>query len=195
MIHRSLRGVALIAIVALALPAGALAQTGFGVRAGSFTPSGDHLEMEAATAFGAHLALGFIPVLKFQIGLEYLSGTADYDYGVAGTLADQDFRNLAIFADVRYPITLMPMFPIKPIIGGGLNANLMTYLDEDTFAAGPNPSPEDLTRMGYHLMAGLMFKAPVLPFTVTAEYRMHYIPVTDGTVSSNGVLLGLTFGF
>lgn len=187
----------IMAAALLVLPSAALAQTGFGVRAGSFTPDGDHLKMDATTAFGAHMALGFIPVLKFQLGIEYMTGKADYTFA-GGTASDRDFKNVGVYADVRYPISLIPLFPVKPVVGGGIDVNLMSYIDEDTFAdAGMSATtdPASFTRTGYHLMAGLMFKAPVLPFTITAEYRMQSISVSDGTLTNNGVLLGLTFGF
>lgn len=194
MSSRRLRMSAAVLALILLVPAAAQAQTGFGVRFGSLTPDGDNLKMEASTAFGAHVALGFIPILKFQVGVEYLTGTADYTFtGVP--VNDQDYKSIGLFADVRYPISLFPLVPIKPIVGGGININLMTYLDEDTYAGGATTDPENFTRTGYHLMFGLMFKPPVLPFTITGEYRLQTISVADGTVTSNGLLFGLTFGF
>jgi hypothetical protein len=192
--RRNWRAAALALVVIVMVPTLAAAQTGLGVRAGSFPVDGDHIEMDAETAFGAHVALGFIPVLKFQLGAEFLSGTATYDY--AGIPAfDEDFQAISVYADVRYPISVVPMFPVKPVVGGGLNLNLMSYLDEDAAGAVGSQDPADFTHTGYHLMVGLMFDPPVLPFTITAEYRMKSIKLEDDTISSNGILLGLTFGF
>ena len=197
--RRIVSTVAAIALVAL-IASTASAQTGIGLRFGSFTPEGDYITMDATSAFGAHVALGFIPVLKFQLGAEYLSGTADYDYGGGLVLTDQDYQSIAIFADVRYPISLLPMFPIKPMIGGGMNINLMSYLDRASVAdalAGSvtDPDLENFTKTGYHIMFGLLFKPPILPFSISAEYRIQKIKLEDETVSNNGVLFGLTFGF
>lgn len=198
MSRRIITSIAAIALIALITPAAARAQTGFGVRAGSISVSGDYAEMDASTAFGAHVALGFIPVLKFQVGAEYLSGTATYNYTPAIPTAgiEQDFKSVGIFADVRYPIKLLPLFPVKPVIGGGLNVNLMTYMDRDAFLSGvPTPDVENFTQTGYHLMFGLLFKPPVLPFTITAEYRLQTIKLINDTVKNNGIVVGLTFGF
>ena len=75
MSRRIVSAVAAIALVAL-IASSASAQTGIGLRYGSFQPKGDYITMDATSAFGAHVALGFIPILKFQLGAEYLSGTA-----------------------------------------------------------------------------------------------------------------------
>jgi opacity protein-like surface antigen len=181
-----------LAIVVL-LPVMASAQTGLGVRAGSIAVSGDYIEMDPTTAFGAHLAIGFIPVLKVQVGAEYLKGTATYSYDVLDV--EEDYQAISLFADVRYPISVLPLFPIKPVVGGGLNLNLMSYLDEATYSGGVSTDPADYTNSGYHLMFGLLFDPPVLPFTITAEYRIQSIALEDDTVTNKGVVVGLTFGF
>ncbi len=181
-----------LAIVVL-LPVVASAQTGLGVRAGSIAVSGDHVEMDPTTAFGAHLAIGFIPILKVQVGAEYLKGTATYSYDVLDV--EEDYQAISLFADVRYPISVLPLFPIKPVVGGGLNLNLMSYLDEATYSGGVSTDPADFTHTGYHLMFGLLFDPPVLPFAITAEYRIQSIALEDDTVTNKGVVVGLTFGF
>ncbi len=191
----SVAAAALLVVTAV----GAQAQTGFGLRAGQISVEGDNITMDASTAFGAHVALGFIPILKFQLGVEYLSGTATYNYtpGIAGSAFDADYKSVGIFLDVRKPIGLIPMFPLKLLVGGGLNMNLMSYLDEAAFLAGGagEPTLEDFTQNGYHLMVGLVFKPPVLPFSISAEYRMQTIKLADENVKNNGLVLGLTFGF
>jgi len=196
--RRILSAFAAIALIAL-ITTPAAAQTGIGVRYANLTPEGDYITMDATSAFGAHVALGFIPILKFQVGAEYLSGTADYNYSALLQLEDQDYKSLGIFVDVRKPIGLIPLFPLKLVVGGGMNINLMTYMDEqavsDVISSGGDPDPADFTRTGYHLMFGLLFKPPILPFTITAEYRLQTIKLEDDTVKSNGILLGLTFGF
>lgn len=181
-----------LAIVVL-LPVVASAQTGLGVRAGSISVSGDYVEMDPTTAFGAHLAIGFIPVLKVQIGAEYLKGTATYSYAVLDV--EEDYQTISLFADVRYPISLLPLFPVKPVVGGGLNLNLMSYLDEATYSGGVSTDPADFTHTGYHLMFGLLFDPPVLPVAITAEYRIQSIALEDDTVTNKGIVVGLTFGF
>jgi opacity protein-like surface antigen len=201
MYRRIVRAVSAAAIVALLLPAVAGAQTGFGVRAGSFTLNGDNIDMDAEATYGVHLSLGFIPVLKFQLGAEYTSGTADYDFGGIYTLADEDYKGVSVFADVRYPIKLIPMFPIKPVVGGGINMNALSYFDESQVMAiidgglTGDQDPDSFTNFGYHLMAGLMFDPPVLPFTITFEYRYQSISLENETISSTGFLVGVTFGF
>lgn len=195
--RRIVSAVAAIALVALIAPS-AGAQTGFGVRYGSISVEGEYVKMDATSAFGAHVALGFIPVLKFQVGAEVLSGTATYNYTpeIPNTDFDQDFKSIGIFADVRYPIKLLPLFPVKPVIGGGINVNLMSYLDREMFrTGGVSPDVEDFTQTGYHLMFGLLIKPPFLPFSLTTEYRLQTIKLEDDTVSNNGFVIGLTFGF
>ena len=195
--RRIVSAVAAIALVALITPS-ASAQTGFGVRYANLTPEGDYIEMDATSAVGVHVALGFLPLIKLQIGAEaILGGTATYDYDVPGVAAkEDDFKSLGLFADVRYPISLIPLFPVKPVVGGGMNMSVMTYLDKEAFLAGEvTDDVESLMQTGYHLMFGLLIKPPFLPFTITAEYRMQTVKLTDDTVKSNGILLGLTFGF
>ena len=191
---RTSRVAATALVLVMLAPALAQAQTGLGVRAGSFSVEGDHVTMDAETAFGAHLALGFIPLLKFQLGAEYLTGTATYDYAPIPEV-ERDFKAISVYADVRYPIEVLPLFPVKPVVGAGININMMTYLDEDAAGVPGSQDVDDFTHTGYHLMVGLMFDPPVLPFTITAEYRLKSIKLEDDTVSSNGILLGLTFGF
>lgn len=198
MSRRIISAAAAIALVALIVPSTAKAQTGFGVRAGWIPVDGDHISMDAKTAFGAHVSLGLIPLLKFQIGAEYLSGDADYDYGPGLVVTGQDFKSIGIFADVRYPIKVFPMIPVKPVIGVGLNMNLMTYMDEDAitdFIATGSSDPADFTQNGYHFMLGLTFKPPILPFAIMAEHRWQTINLDDGKIHNNGFVVGLTFGF
>jgi len=197
----SRRLVAAAAVIALVLSAAppAEAQTGFGVRAASIAVNGDYIEMDPALAYGAHVSLGFIPFLKLQVGAEYLSGTATYNYtpSIPAAEVESDFKNIGVFLDVRKPIGLIPLFPLKLVVGGGLNYNLMSYVDQATFDTPPagGLSVDDFTQMGWHAMAGLLFKPPVLPFTITAEYRLQTIKLTDDTVKNNGFVIGLTFGF
>ncbi len=201
MYRRIVRAVSAAAIVALLMPAVAGAQTGFGVRAGSFTLNGDNIDMDAEATYGVHLSLGFLPVLKFQLGAEYTSGTADYDFGGIYTLTNEDYKGVSVFADVRYPIKLIPMFPIRPVVGGGINMNALSYFDESQVRAiidgalSGDQDPDSFTNFGYHFMAGLMFDPPVLPFTIIIEYRYQSISLEDETISSTGFLAGVTFGF
>ncbi len=188
-------GVLAVIVLVLLLPAAAGAQTGLGVRAGSISVSGDNIEMDPTTAFGAHLAIGFIPILKVQVGAEYLKGTATYNYGGGLPDLDQDFQAISLFADVRYPISVLPLFPIKPVVGGGLNLNLMSYVDKDTFLGGLSNDPADFTHSGYHFMIGLLFDPPILPFAITAEYRIQSISLDSGSITNKGFVAGLTFGF
>ncbi len=178
---------------------GAQAQTGFGVRVGQISVSSDddNITMDASTAFGAHVALGFLPIVDFMLGAEYLSGTADYNYGPGLTLPDQDFKSLGIFAEIRKTFGLIPMFPVKLVVGGGMNMNLMSYLDSDAVMnyTGGEPDLADFTKQGTHFMAGLEIKLPILPFTVNAEYRMQTIKLDDGKINNNGITLLITFGF
>lgn len=195
----SMAAAALLVVTAV----GAQAQTGFGLRAGQIAVSSDNdnITMDASTAFGAHVALGFLPIVDFMLGAEYLSGTADYDYGAGLTLNDQDFKSLGIFVEVRKTFGLIPLFPVKLVVGGGMNMNLMTYMDRDTvvdyIGGGMSGDPDlaDFTKQGTHLMAGLEIKFPILPFTINAEYRMQTIKLDDGKINNNGLVLGLTFGF
>jgi hypothetical protein len=186
-------GVLAVTMLVLLLPAVAGAQTGLGVRAGSISVSGDYIEMDPTTAFGAHLAIGFIPILKVQVGAEYLKGTATYSYSVLDV--ESDYQAISLFADVRYPISVLPLFPIKPVVGGGINLNLMSYLDEATYSGGVSTDPADYTHSGYHFMLGLLFDPPILPFAITAEYRIQAISLEDDKVTNKGFVVGLTFGF
>ncbi|GEM_PF-1400240 len=198
MSRRLVSAAAVIALV-LCTAVPVRAQTGFGVRAASLSVTGDHVEMDPTTAFGAHVALGFVPFLKLQLGAEYLSGTATYGYtpAIPGSDIEADFTNIGVFLDVRKPFGLIPLFPIKLVLGGGLNYNLMSYVDEEMFNDPPvgGFSPEDFSHVGWHAMGGLLFDPPVLPFTITAEYRLQSIKLTDETVTSKGFVIGLTFGF
>ncbi len=189
-------------LVAIAIPA--QAQAGFGVRAGqiSISSEDDMITMDASTAFGAHVALGFLPIFDFMLGAEYLSGTANYDYGGRLPLENQDFKSLGIFADVRKTFGLLPMFPVKLVVGGGLDLNLMTYLDQDAVndyvGGGLSGDPDlvDFTKQGFHYMLGLEIKLPILPFTLNTEYRLQTINLGDDKkINNNGINLLITFGF
>ncbi len=197
MSRRLLAAAAVIALVlCTAPPAGA--QTGFGVRAASISISGDNIEMDPTMAFGAHAALGFIPFLKFQVGAEYLSGTAMYNYtDIPAAEIEADFKSIGVFLDVRKPFGLIPMVPVKLVVGGGMNLNLMSYIDREMFEDPPTGGPDvnDFTQTGWHVMGGLLFDPPILPFTITAEYRLQSITLTDETIKNTGFVIGITFGF
>ena len=189
-------------LVVIAIPA--QAQTGFGVRAGqiSISSKDDIVTMDASTAFGAHVALGFLPIVDFMLGVEYLSGTADYDYGGVLQAPNQDFKSLGIFADIRKTFGLVPMFPVKLVVGGGLDYNLLTYLDEDAVddyvdgGLSGDPDLVDLGKSGIHYMLGLEIKLPILPFTLNTEYRLQTINLGDDRkIRNNGITLLVTFGF
>jgi hypothetical protein len=189
-------------LVAIAVPT--QAQTGFGVRAGqlSITSEDDIVTMDASTAFGLHVGLGFLPIFDFMLGVEYLSGKADYDYGGVLDLDNEDFKSLGIFADIRKTFGLVPMFPVKLVVGGGLDYNLLTYLDEDTvqdYVDGGLTGAPDLVddgKLGIHYMLGLEIKLPILPFTLNTEYRLQTINLGDDKkINNNGITLLITFGF
>ena len=198
--RRVLTVAAAMALIVLAAPS-AFAQTGFGLRAGmlSLSSEDETITMDTSTSFGAHVALGFIPFLKLQVGAEYLKGEADYDYEGIFTLEGQDFQSIGVFLDVRKSFGFIPMFPLKVVVGGGMNLNLMQYYDEqmvmDFIGGTSSLDLENFTKTGYHLMAGLLFKPPVLPFTITAEYRLQTIKLEGDTLKNNGIVIGLTFGF
>ena len=128
---------------------------------------------------GAHLKIGMLPVIDLEISAEYSwkkKKNIVYEFKPEGYLdcirqvVDFTIRDLSLNATGKYHLS----FPkIRPYIGVGAGIHRILYeISVDTMRV---ILPENENKLGFHGVAGLSLKLPVLPFELFAEGRYTFI--------------------
>jgi len=190
-------------MVLLASPVYAITGVGVGVR-GGFVHNYDNpgidkspldLDLSKMPMLGAHVVLGFIPMLDIEGSAEVAWKKKEFTY--LNEAADFTVRDFSLNATAKYKFNFLPV--MKPYIGAGLGWHWLTY----STSLDSQPSliyPVDENRLGYHGVAGISFRFPALPFEFFGEYRYTRILTEQKDLDSKGtdfttILGGITFGF
>jgi len=83
---------------------------------------------------------------------------------------------------------------VKPYVGGGIGVHLMgSKLDiaKELITSGELEPDYSSTKNSFHLLAGLKFHIPMIPFDIFAEGR-YIIVQTDPKTKYNSIYAGLT---
>jgi len=143
---------------------------------------------------GVHLKIGTLRIIHLEASLEYawkkkeiiLEGNADY----VGNKVKADFTtsDLSLNATAKYIFS----FPvIKPYAGAGAGLHRLVYkISQGSYSLY---LPETQNSLGFHGVAGLLFKFPMLPFELFGEGRYTVIQTKDKATKYTTILAGLTF--
>ncbi len=189
-------------------PANCDAVTGLGIGARlGFVSDYEHpllseqnIEPEDLSMYGAHITLLSIAKLSVEVAGEY--SFRDYrreiDTDCLSCLpvpVDFEVRDYAGYATARYKLVTGQL---GVHLGGGLNIHRMTYSMELPYAipgfGDVLEIPDNDWYSGFHVLAGVSFGLPMMPFRVFAEGRIAKINISGEAARQTTLLVGATFG-
>lgn len=135
------------------------------------------------TMIGGHLKIGTLPVIDFELALEYAWKKKEITPDVDFTISD-----LGVIGSAKYHLD----FPlIKPYVGAGLGLHRLVYSVKgyDVQAA----IPERENKLGYHGLVGVKISPPMSPVEFFAEGRYTYITTENKSTKYSAIYAGGTF--
>ena len=190
-----------VLLLGMAAPrASGITGLGFGLRGGVIPNLDDPNTGESIDNLpfiGAHLKIGTLPIIDFEADVSYAKKSYTYnvvEHGVELWSGKVKFHDLSLNASAQYGLPLSLLIA-KPYVGGGMGMHLLgsssdigimpaqISLDFD-----PNYAP---TKNSFHLLAGLKFHIPMIPFDLFAEGR-YTIVQTDPKTKYNSLYAGFT---
>ncbi len=164
---------------------------GFGVRGGYVSgydnPNlvGTNGEIDKLQMLGAHIQLGFIPVVDAEVSGEYAWKSENNIYpGVNLTYGD-----FSINGSVTYPF---PLPVVRPYVGAGLGLHRLVYSWDGTYGSGV--LADDETTMSFHGLVGVSLGIPAAPVTFFLEGRYTSLQTDPDKTNYASILGGVTFG-
>jgi opacity protein-like surface antigen len=135
------------------------------------------------TMIGGHLKIGTLPVIDFELALEYAWKKKEISPGIDFTISD-----LGVIGSAKYHLD----FPlIKPYVGAGLGLHRLAYKLQGYGGTLILPSNESKT--GYHALAGVKIQPPLSPVEFFAEGRYTYISTENKSTKYSAIYAGGTF--
>jgi opacity protein-like surface antigen len=135
------------------------------------------------TNIGMHVNIGTLRIIEFDGSLDYAWKKQEVIQGV-----DLTFSDISISGSV---IKSFPLAVLKPYAGVGAGIHALAYSIE-TNGQPVAVLPDNETKIGYHLKAGVAVNIPVFPLTPSAEWRYNIIQTTDESTKYNSINLGIT---
>ncbi|MCP4631832.1 MAG: porin family protein [candidate division Zixibacteria bacterium] len=199
MLRKSLIITGILIVLLVSSNSYAITGLGFGVRGGyvmglDLGPVDDFLGTAVPNAeaddkmpmIGAHIKVGTLPVIDFDIALEY--AWKDMDLGNGYGLKIGDF---SISATGIYKVMAGPM--ITPYVGVGAGSHKLSYTFDQPGGGFIIPGPDDETKLGYHGMVGAKIHPPMFPLEFFARYRYTIISTSDKSTKYSTIFAGATF--
>ena len=192
-----------ILFLGMAVPqASGITGLGFGLRGGvipSLDDPNTEEKIENLPFIGAHLKIGTLPIIDLEVDVSYAKKSYQPKigikvHGVDTTVSvETDYHDLSLSASAKYnlPISLVV---VKPYVGGGIGVHLMgSKLDiaKELITSGELEPDYSSTKNSFHLLAGMKFHIPMIPFDIFAEGR-YIIVQTDPKTKYNSIYAGLT---
>jgi len=135
------------------------------------------------TMIGGHLKIGTLPVIDFELALEYAWKKKEITPEIDFTISD-----LGIIGSAKYHFG----FPlIKPYVGAGLGLHRLVYKFEGY--GGSLVVPDNESKLGYHGLAGVKIQPPMSPVEFFAEGRYTYISTENKSTKYSAIYAGGTF--
>ena len=135
------------------------------------------------TNIGMHVDIGTLRIIEFDGSLDYAWKKQEVVQGI-----DLTFSDISVSASVKKSF---PLAIVKPYAGAGLGIHALAYSIE----ANGQPVavlPENETKIGYHVKAGVALNIPVFPLTPFAEWKYNIIQTTDESTKYNSINVGIT---
>jgi opacity protein-like surface antigen len=142
---------------------------------------------KALTQIGGHINADILHLVD-------ISGFADYAWDKTKINSSVNLK----LSDFSYGLSIIKKFGLPfadPYIGAGLAWHKFVYSLE---APGDDiliALPDDQTRPGYHLLAGVEANIPVFPLSPFAEYRYNWINTKDEKTTFSCLSLGISLKF
>jgi hypothetical protein len=182
----------------LAAPSFALTGISFGVRGGTVT---DYEQAGLAVGdFGtdnmnlasAQVRIGTLPMVDFIVSGNYAWKNKKYDF--AGQSFELKMHDLSFDASMIYPIKFQFL---SPYLGAGIGSHNLSFDYIKPLSLSLSESgitvPESVSRLGYHLVAGINIGLPAFPFGISAEYRLNWIDTPGEVTKYNSLSAGIDF--
>ncbi len=180
-----------ILFLGMAVPrASGITGLGFGLRGGVISSLDDPNTEESIDNLpfiGAHLKIGTLPIIDFEADVSYAKKSYDYEIAVLDTTVKIDYHDLSLNASAKYNLPLS-LVVVKPYIGGGIGMHLLGSKFDiakerlKDKSLDPNYAP---TKNSLHLLAGLKFHIPMIPFDIFAEGRYTIVQTKPKTKYSS----------
>lgn len=135
------------------------------------------------TMIGGHLKIGTLPIIDFELALEYAWKKKEITPDVDFTISD-----LGVIGSAKYHLGL-PV--IKPYVGAGLGLHRMVYKLEGY--GGSLVVPDNESKLGYHGLAGVKIQPPMSPVEFFVEGRYTYITTENKSTKYSAIYAGGTF--
>lgn len=193
-----------ILFLGMAVPrASGITGLGFGLRGGVIPSLDDPNTGESIDNLpfiGAHLKIGTLPIIDFEADVSYAkkSYKPTIKVIVGGITVEKkvetDYHDLSLNASAKYGLPLS-LVVVKPYIGAGIGVHLLgstlDILEGQDIRDGEIKADFSSTKNSFHLLAGLKFHIPMIPFDIFAEGRYTVIQ-TDPKTKYNSIYAGLT---
>jgi len=170
----------LLTTICLCLLASVQAGAGvnLGLRGGILT--GDDFEADDnLTLVGAECRITTIPFI-------HLIATGEYAWKKYDVLTSEvTFSDMFFTGSAVVPLT-MPV--ITPYAGGGVGSHTFKLKNDDDDSSSE-------TKMGYHIIGGVILGMPTSPLSLAAEYRHFWVDYEDDTMKFNTITGSLLFKF
>ena len=134
------------------------------------------------TNLGMHVNIGTLRIIEVDGSLDYAWKKHEIIQGVNLTFSD-----ISISGSVIKPFTLAVL---KPYVGAGIGIHALAYSLETSGQTVVLPDNE--TKMGYHLKAGVALNLPLFPLTPSVEWKYNMIQTTAKSTKYNSINVGIT---
>ena len=190
--------------LAMAVPqASGITGLGFGLRGGVIPGLDDPNTGESVDDLpfiGAHLKVGTLPIIDFEAEVSYAKKKYKPKISIeiggqdTTTAVETDYHHLSLNASAKYNLPFS-LVMVKPYIGGGIGIHLLgSTLDivkTQKITTGKIEPDFSSTKNSFHLLAGLKFHIPMVPFDLFAEGR-HTVIQTKPKTKYSSLYAGFT---
>ncbi len=135
------------------------------------------------TNLGMHVNVGTLRIIEFDGSLDYAWKKHEITQGV-----DLTFSDFCISGSVKKSLSFAIL---NPYVGAGIGLHAVAYSIE---AEGQTVAvlPDNETKLGYHIKAGVALNIPLFPLTPFAEYKYNIIQTTDESTKYSAINVGIT---
>ncbi|UCE67872.1 MAG: hypothetical protein JSU85_07665 [Candidatus Zixiibacteriota bacterium] len=135
------------------------------------------------TNIGMHVDIGTLRIIEFDGSIDYSWKKHEIIQGV-----DLTFSDISISGSVKKSF---PLAALKPYAGAGIGIHALAYSIEVTGQPAA-VLPDNETKIGYHIKAGVALNIPVFPLTPFAEWKYNIIQTTEKSTKYNSINVGIT---
>jgi len=135
------------------------------------------------TNIGMHVDIGTLRIIEFDGSIDYSWKKHEIIQGV-----DLTFSDISVSGSVKKSF---PLAVLKPYAGVGVGIHALAYSIE-VEGLPPAVLPDNETKIGYHIKAGVALNIPVFPLTPFAEWKYNIIQTTDESTKYNSINVGIT---